>query len=87
MENQEIVVVVLGIMVVLLCVVFAERGKSRKKVKIKAPSTNDVHKKRAELAKMKVVELKTLVIKGGNTERLPTKKQDLIEIALKDWKG
>ena len=45
MENQEIVVVVLGIMVVLLCVVFAERGKSRKKVKIKAPSTHDVNKK------------------------------------------
>ena len=86
MENQEIVVVVLGIMVVLLCVVFAERGKSRKKVKIKAPSTHDVNKKRAELAKMKVGELKTLVAEGG-TERVPTRKQDLIEIALKDWKG
>ena len=87
MENQEIVVVILGIMVVLLCVVFAERGKSRKKVKIKASSTYDDNKKRAELAKMKVRDLKNLVIEGGNTERIPTRKQDLIEIALKDWKG
>ena len=66
---------------------FCGKRKEQKEGKIKAPSTHDVHKKRAELAKMKVVELKTLVIKGGNTERLPTKKQDLIEIALKDWKG
>ena len=87
MENQEIVVVVLGIMVVLLCVVFAERGKSRKKVKIKAPTTHDINKKRAELAKMKVRDLKNLVIEGGFRERVPTRKQDLIEIALKDWKG
>ena len=36
---------------------------------------------------MKVGELKTLVAEGGNTERVPTRKQDLIEIALKDWKG
>ena len=45
---------------------------------------------------MKVRDLKNLVIEGGFRERVPTRKQDLIEIALKDfnekfdtkdWKG
>tara|TARA_B100001093_G_scaffold260992_1_gene249404 strand:+ start:7209 stop:7508 length:300 start_codon:yes stop_codon:yes gene_type:complete len=99
MENQEAVVIILGIMVIILCVVFSERGKSRKKAKAKVPTKptkQELDQKYSELSKMKVVELKTIVLKTKTDERLPTKKKDLIELALKDfnekfdtkdWKG
>lgn len=54
-----------------------------KKVKTKQMNKKELDEKYSELSKMKVNELKTLVRESGTSEKIPTKKKDLIEIAIK----
>jgi len=54
-----------------------------KKVKTKPMNKKELNEKYTELSKMKVSELKTFVLESGTSEKLPTKKKDLIEAAIK----
>jgi hypothetical protein len=54
-----------------------------KKVKTKQMNKKELDEKYSELSKMKVSELKNLVRESGTSEKIPTKKKDLIEVAIK----
>ena len=82
--SNEIVALVLFVVVIGLVLFFKGSDKNIRTV-LNGPSRQDKEKQRSVFAKMTVPEIKKYIQSKGKSGRLPTKKAELIDIALHLW--
>lgn len=79
----------LGLFLVLAIAVgiwLSKRGENTRTV-ITGPAKMDVDEQRERFLAMTVAELKTYIASKGRTGRLPSRKAEIVEVALQLWRA
>jgi len=86
MSDTAIAVGIFVVIAVLVGVWYSKRGENVRYVS-SGPSKEEIAAQKERFSALTIKELKTYIQTKGKSGRLPTKKADLVEVALQLWTG